>query len=506
MRSHRLAVPGLALVLGAVGVMAIGGGALAVSPNAPAAPGVAVAQNVCGNLPLDVVIVLDTSGSMSSNTSGSPAQTRLHWAEAAATQLVNDLDGHGGVGGSGRHHVGLTTFSGTTATLRVALGTSTAATVNTSINGLSASGNTPLKTGMAAGAADLTAHERTTAGGLTVQHVIIFLSDGRPNPDQGPNGAVATSTSGQRPTQAELTGFQAPADKIYSIAIGTGGTSTSAVDLGLMQLLAKPASGHFFNVVDSSLLPTLFSSIYTEIACPSPDVTSSLSGGDKTGAKITVPAGTSVSDQAFLSGAAKGFGGTVTYTVYTDDACSVVFAGAGTKTVVDGIAPVSDAVAFPGAGTFYWRIHYSPDGTHSSADSECTAEVVTVPKPEATPTATATTEPTPTPTNPPTASPAPTATPTATPTPTPTTAPTAKPTPVQSLEGATATPSKAPTATPVQIVEAATSVPTATTPATTTGGTPGGSGGSPLFALLVALMFGGFGLVAVEAQRRSVCR
>ena len=94
MRSHRLAAPSLAFVLGAAGVLAIGGAALAVSPNTPAAPAVAV--NVCGTVPLDVEIILDTSGSMSSNSSA--GETRLHWAQAAATQLVNDLNSHGTVG------------------------------------------------------------------------------------------------------------------------------------------------------------------------------------------------------------------------------------------------------------------------------------------------------------------------------------------------------------------------------------------------------------------------
>ena len=75
--------------------------------------------------------------------------------------------------------------------------------------------------------------------------------------------------------------------------------------------------------------------------------------------------------------------------------------------------------------------------------------------------------------------------------------------PSQSLEGATATPTTAPTKTPTQGVEAATSAPSATVPATSSGGAPGGGSGSPLFALLIALVFGGLGFMAVEAQRRS---
>ena len=375
MKRHRLASPILALGIGAIAVLAAAGGSFAVSPNL-AAPAVEAPTAACSTVPLDVEIILDTSGSMGSNPSGSPSHTRLYWAEAAATQLVNQLDANGGVGGaSGLHHVGLTRFSDTTSTVVLALGTSTAMQVNTAISGLTTSNGTPFKTGMSTGAGDLSADKRTTANGLTVQHVIVFLSDGRPDPDQGPNGALATTTSGQRPTAANLASFQAPADTIYSIAIGSGGGSGSnLVDLGLMKLLAKPSSD-YYNVVDSSLLPTLFSGIFTQIACP-----------------------------------------------------------------------------------------------------------------------TATPTPVPTPTLPPTE--APTGPPAVTPTPSPsetlkgeTATPVATPSPFQSFEGQTATAGR-----------------TSTPPPTSTGGSGSSNDSTPLFALLICLAFGGLGLAAVEAQRRTIRR
>ena len=124
MKRHRLASPILALGIGAIAVLAAAGGSFAVSPNL-AAPAVEAPTAACSTVPLDVEIILDTSGSMGSNPSGSPSHTRLYWAEAAATQLVNQLDANGGVGGaSGLHHVGLTRFSDTTSTVVLALGTS----------------------------------------------------------------------------------------------------------------------------------------------------------------------------------------------------------------------------------------------------------------------------------------------------------------------------------------------------------------------------------------------
>jgi hypothetical protein len=504
MRSHRLAAPSLAFVLGAVGVLAIGGAALAVSPNTPAAPAVAV--NVCGTVPLDVEIILDTSGSMSSNSSA--GETRLHWAQAAATQLVNDLNTHGIVGGaSGLHHVGLTTFSGTTSTVQLPLGTSDASTVNAKISGLTATGNTPFKTGMATGAADLTNHGRTTP----VQHVIIFLSDGRPNPDPG-----------QRPSALDITNFQASADTIYSIAIGQGGSGSSQVDLALMQSLAKPASGHYFNVIDSNLLPTLFSSIFTQIACPTliitassdtmtyggtvPTITPSYSGfvGTDTAASLETPptcttTATSSSPVGTYPSSCSGAVDSkynISYvdgTVGVTPAPLVITASSGTMTVGGTVPTITPSYSgFVGTDTAAslttaptcttTATTASPVGTYPSSCSGAVDANYAISYVPGTVTVTA-----PDTTAPPatTAPPVPTAT------------------PFQSLEGATATPTTAPTKTPTQAVGGVTSAPSATVPATSSGGAPGGGSGSPLFALLIALVFGGLGFMAVEAQRRS---
>jgi Mg-chelatase subunit ChlD len=512
MRSHRLAAPSLAFVLGAAGVLAIGGAALAVSPNTPAAPAVAVAQNVCGTMPIDVEIILDTSGSMGSNSSA--GETRLHWAQAAATQLVSDLSSHGGVGDvSGLHHVGLTTFSGTTSTVRLALGTSTAAQVDAAIGALTATGNTPFKTGMATGAADLTTNGRTTANSLLVQHVIIFLSDGRPNPDPG-----------QRPSATDIANFQNSADTIYSIAIGQGGSGSSQVDLALMQSLAKPASGHYFNVVDSNLLPTLFSSIFTQIACPNlvitassdtmtyggtvPTITPSYSGfvsPDTAASLATQPTCTTTATSSSpvgtypssCSGAvdSKYNISYVDGTVGVTPAPLVITASSGTMTVGGTVptitpsysgfvSPDTDASLTTAPTCTTTATTASPVGTYPSSCSGAVDPNYAISYVPGTVTVTA----------PDTTAPPATTAP-------PTVAPTVVPS--QSLEGATATPTTAPTKAPTQVVGGVTSAPSATVPATSSGGAPGGGSGSPLFALLIALVFGGLGFMAVEAQRRS---
>jgi hypothetical protein len=97
----------------------------------------------------------------------------------------------------------------------------------------------------------------------------------------------------------------------------------------------------------------------------------------------SIEVGGTVHDSSTLSGATADAGGTVTYTVYTDSACSQGAQSAGTKTVTNGVVPDSDPVTFNTAGDFYWQAVYSGDGNNNGATSDCTSEhlVVTKAKP-----------------------------------------------------------------------------------------------------------------------------
>src|SRR5436189_269748 len=92
----------------------------------------------------------------------------------------------------------------------------------------------------------------------------------------------------------------------------------------------------------------------------------------------TINVGGSASDSSTLSGASQNAGGTVTYTVYTDSACTLGARSAGTKNVTNGIVPNSASLAFNTAGTFYWQAVYSGDTNNNGATSTCTSEIVTV--------------------------------------------------------------------------------------------------------------------------------
>jgi hypothetical protein len=88
-----------------------------------------------------------------------------------------------------------------------------------------------------------------------------------------------------------------------------------------------------------------------------------------------VVAGRTVSGAATLANGVNSPGGTATYTVYANNTCTtpVTPAQTSTKTVTNGSAPNSDALAFNLAGTFYWRVSYSGDANNNPVASLCVA-------------------------------------------------------------------------------------------------------------------------------------
>lgn len=213
-------------------------------------------RGLCGELPaddFDVVLTIDTSGSMVANRSA--GQTRLYWAQAAANELLDSL-----AAARGSHQVALVRYSGNVtdpdvATIVVPLTTDFTA-VRAGIASLTGAGNTPLKQGMAKAQEALLAGMRARA-----THVHIILSDGRPWPDN----------STTRPTAAEVLAFKDSADQDFAVVIGEGGApgTANAVDTVLMQSLAKPNdTDHYLRVIDSSQLPDVFRQIAVTILNP----------------------------------------------------------------------------------------------------------------------------------------------------------------------------------------------------------------------------------------------
>jgi hypothetical protein len=215
--------------------------------------------------PLDVVFIIDRSGSMDEVTPNPDApvvpgvnNTRLGWANDAANNLVSALEAAGGVGAGGVHQVGLVTYGAGGATTDLALGASPGASVHAAIDvwdGFDGNGNTPLKQAMAAAVATMTSGGRTEVEGVSVMRVFILLSDGRPNPDPG-----------ARPNAADIAAYLGAADQAFSIAIGAigGDGPERAPDLALMQSLASPP-GNYSHLVDAASLPNLFAGMAEQL-------------------------------------------------------------------------------------------------------------------------------------------------------------------------------------------------------------------------------------------------
>ena len=108
-------------------------------------------------------------------------------------------------------------------------------------------------------------------------------------------------------------------------------------------------------------------------------ITTKLSGGGQAGEEITVGKGVPVTDSAVLKGGnSASAGGTVTYSVFSDEDCKVPFGSAGVKTVANGVVPDSDPMTFTAFGTYYWMASYSGDSQNNASVSDCGEEKVTV--------------------------------------------------------------------------------------------------------------------------------
>ena len=114
-------------------------------------------------------------------------------------------------------------------------------------------------------------------------------------------------------------------------------------------------------------------------ATPLPTTTTTTqSGGGISGASLTVPQGTAVTDQAHIAGAAAASaGGTVTYNLYKDSKCTVAAAAGSVASVVNGVAGPSAAIS-PKAGTYYWKVTYGGSATNDGSVSACGSEILTV--------------------------------------------------------------------------------------------------------------------------------
>ena len=142
-------------------------------------------------------------------------------------------------------------------------------------------------------------------------------------------------------------------------------------------------SGDSNNQTSTSTCGAEVETVTAAVTTPLPTTLStSLSGGGQSGASISVPTGTAVTDTAMLSGTnVASASGTVTYDVYSDSGCSTLAPGGGgsAETITTpGSLPASAPVTLSSAATYYWRATYSGDSNNQTSTSTCGAEVETV--------------------------------------------------------------------------------------------------------------------------------
>ncbi len=295
----------------------------------------------------DVLITFDFGGS------GAPVLGLLKWVTSGATSQCfagNSLPCWGNrvdlsAAGFAEGAVNSTTVTDPIANVDLPAGTFGEAAIN-----LTAAGVFPAGTCEALGSAFLKSRSSyTTTGGLSPATFNLANGDTRAY-----DGTVVAGNY-------SVTESTIPAGwTLKSLVCTATGSSTSVSTSGATASITMAPDG----VVDCT---------YTNHINLSPTIATTLSA-------TTIEVEGTVHDSATLSGATANAGGTVTYTVYTDSACSLGAQDAGTVTVTNGVVPDSNPITFNSTGDFFWQAVYSGDANNNKATSVCTSEHLVVTK------------------------------------------------------------------------------------------------------------------------------
>jgi hypothetical protein len=187
----------------------------------------------------------------------------------------------------------------------------------------------------------------------------------------GLNPATFNLSNGQSRTYSDATQVQPGNYSVTESTIPAGWTLKSLVCTDTGAGTSSSTSGATVNI---TMAPDgVVDCTYTNHINAHPSITTTLSD-------TTIEVGGTVHDSATLTGATANAGGTVTYTVYTNDTCTDNPQSAGTKTVTNGVVPDSNPITFNQTGDFYWQAVYSGDANNDPATSVCTSEHLVVTK------------------------------------------------------------------------------------------------------------------------------
>jgi hypothetical protein len=168
---------------------------------------------------------------------------------------------------------------------------------------------------------------------------------------------VVSESGGVWGTPTELSGTPGGGGELYGVSCPSAGDCGAA---------GKDANDQPMVVNETEAPPTSLGTV--------------LSAGGQMGVSVSVPSGTAVSDQATLTGTNAGEAtGTVTYSVYSDNACTLEVGSPDVEPITTpGIIPASQPVTLSQPGTYYWQASYSGDALNQPSTSGCGAEVETV--------------------------------------------------------------------------------------------------------------------------------
>jgi Ca-activated chloride channel family protein len=222
--------------------------AVAVSWSAPPAAGAsflegttinlfgsANSSGIKGGTGLDLALVLDSSGSMTTVNSG---KTRQVWVREAATALVNALP-------QNSTSVAVVDFD-TSATLLkplTALNPGKASVIS-SINAVNASGGTTIGTGITRATTELTG-ANATAGRIQVQ---VVISDGESSGNPALNAAAAVAAGVEAVHTVGIPGHSVTT--MQAIATAGNGTYTNGTDVSALIALFSGTAGNLVGISD----------------------------------------------------------------------------------------------------------------------------------------------------------------------------------------------------------------------------------------------------------------
>ncbi len=196
----------------------------------------------------------------------------------------------------------------------------------------------------------------------------------------GSNASITTASIGTavraQTTVASTTGPVALGTVDFSLYPNTTCSGTASTQSGVL-LASGVADSSTTTVGSNGLSYRVFyggqGDVYasTTSNCVSLQATSVSSGLNSTLSSSTVLVGTSVFQTALLTGVTANATGTVSYGVYTNNACTADKVDAGVKTVTNGTVAQSNSIQFNTVGTLYLQAKYSGDQFNSAVNGTC---------------------------------------------------------------------------------------------------------------------------------------